>query len=104
MDAEEFRKHGHEAVEAIVAYMENINDRPVRSQVAPNYLRQSVPKHAPKEPEDFDQVMKDFNSDIMPGITHWHSGKFCAYYPTAFSYPSMLGEMYMAMLGVNAST
>ncbi|KAJ1975098.1 hypothetical protein H4R33_006706 [Dimargaris cristalligena] len=100
MDAQEFRKHAHQAVEDIVNYMENLNERPVLSQVRPGYLRDLIPSEAPKEPEDFDLVMKEFHEKIMPGITHWQSGKFMAYFPSGFSYPSVLGEMYNAMVAV----
>ncbi|KAJ1923002.1 hypothetical protein IWQ60_006153 [Tieghemiomyces parasiticus] len=101
MNAEEFRKFAHEAVDAAVDYMENINDRPVRPAVEPNYLRDLLPQQPPAKPENFQTVIDDFNHVIMPGMTHWHSGKFCAYYPTGFSYPSLLGEIYTAMLATN---
>ncbi|KAJ1652061.1 hypothetical protein IWQ61_007514 [Dispira simplex] len=99
MDSSEFRKHGHEAIEAIARYMEEVNDYPVLSQVKPNYLRPLLPDEAPKSSESFDVIIKDFHDKIMPGITHWQSGNFFAYFQTGFSYPSFLGEMYCSMLG-----
>ncbi|KAJ1983324.1 hypothetical protein H4R34_001347 [Dimargaris verticillata] len=101
MDANEFRKHGHAAIEAIAEYMENVNDLPVVPKVAPNFLQEQIPADPPKHPESFDQIIKDFNDIIMPGITHWQSGKFMAYYPTGFSFPSLIGEMYASMLAGN---
>ncbi|XP_074031048.1 aromatic-L-amino-acid decarboxylase isoform X2 [Leptinotarsa decemlineata] len=35
----------------------------------------------------------------MPGLTHWHSPKFHAYYPTANSFPAVVGEMLSAGFG-----
>ncbi|KAJ1963367.1 hypothetical protein IWQ62_003239, partial [Dispira parvispora] len=73
MNADEFRKHGHEAIEAVAKYMEEVNGYPVLSQVKPNYLRPLLPTEAPKSPESFDVIIKDFHDKIMPGITHWQS-------------------------------
>lgn len=33
---------------------------------------------------------------IKPGLTHWQSPNFMAYYPATVTYPSILGEMYSA--------
>ncbi|KAJ1960977.1 hypothetical protein IWQ62_004026, partial [Dispira parvispora] len=73
MDAEEFRKHGYEAVDAAVRYMKEVNDYPVIAQVKPDYLRPLLPTEAPESPESFDVIIKDFYDKIMPGITHWQS-------------------------------
>ena len=35
----------------------------------------------------------------MPGITHWQSPRFFAYFPANASFPSLLGEMLTAALG-----
>lgn len=32
----------------------------------------------------------------MPGLTHWQSPNFMAFFPASVTYPSMLGEMYSA--------
>ncbi|KAJ1973224.1 hypothetical protein H4R35_004227 [Dimargaris xerosporica] len=101
MNADEFRKHGHAAIDAIAEYMENVNDLPVVPRVTPNFLQGQIPADPPKHPESFDQVIKDFNDIILPGTTHWQSGKFMAYYPTGFSYASLIGEMYAYMLAGN---
>lgn len=44
--------------------------------------------------------MKDIERVIMPGITNWQSPNFHAYYPTATSFPSIVGDMITAGLGV----
>src|SRR5262249_14883601 len=33
---------------------------------------------------------------IMPGLTHWQSPNFMAFFPATATYPSMLGELYSA--------
>lgn len=37
--------------------------------------------------------MADIERVIMPGVTHWHSPKFHAYFPTANSYPAIVADM-----------
>ncbi len=41
-------------------------------QVAPGYLRELIPAHAPEKAEPWTDVMKDIDRVIMPGVTHWH--------------------------------
>ncbi len=43
--------------------------------------------------------MNDLDSIILPGITHWQSPSFYAYFNANNSYPSILAEMITAALG-----
>jgi aromatic-L-amino-acid decarboxylase len=47
-----------------------------------------------------EQIMADVNSIIMPGITHWQSPSFFAYFPSNSSGPSVLGDLLSSGLGV----
>ena len=69
MNAEEFRKYGRQMVDYIADYMENIREREVVHRVSPGYLRELLPKEAPDSPEDFDEVFKDVEKYIMPGVS-----------------------------------
>jgi len=99
MTPDDFRKYAHELVEWMAGYMENVESYPVKSSVAPGEIFNSIPVAAPEQPESFDSLMKDFNEIIMPGITHWQSPKFFAYFPANTSPPSVLAEMLTATLG-----
>eukprot|EP00042_Codosiga_hollandica_P018211 m.52814 g.52814 ORF g.52814 m.52814 type:complete len:472 (-) comp48505_c0_seq3:143-1558(-) len=93
MDVEEFRKAGHEMVEFIADFLSrDVHTKPVMSQVEPGYLRPQLPEDAPVDPESFQDVMKDFNQLIMPGMTHWQSEGFFAYFPARTSFASILGD------------
>jgi len=59
-----------------------------------------LPKHAPENSETWDDIMKDVEAAIMPGITHWQHPRFHAYFPAGNSYPSILGDMLSAGLGI----
>lgn len=99
MDTERFRKYGHEIVEWIARYYETIEEYPVKSRLAPGDVRSALPPLPPTGSESFDLFLKDFDEIIMPGITHWQSPNFFAYFPANSSPPSVLAEMLTAALG-----
>lgn len=99
MTPEEFRKHAHELVDWMAGYMENIENYPVKSQVHPGDIIEKLPHSPPEKPDSFTSLMNDFEKIIMPGITHWQSPNFFAYFPANNSYPSILAEMIIATLG-----
>ncbi|XP_060564972.1 aromatic-L-amino-acid decarboxylase-like [Ruditapes philippinarum] len=99
MDAEGFRKYGREMVDYIADYLKEIRERPVVHRVKPGYLKKLIPDEAPEKPEEFSEVMKDIERVIMPGITHWHSPYFHAYYAAGNSFPSILGDMLSDAIG-----
>jgi hypothetical protein len=69
MDAEEFRKFGKAAVDYIADYIETIRDRDVLPSVEPGYLQQMIPKNVPEKPEKWEEIMKDIERMIMPGVS-----------------------------------
>ncbi len=99
MDSDEFRKYGHEIVEWIARYFETVEQFPVKSRVAPGDVKNALPKRPPTGSESFDLFLKDFDDIIMPGMTHWQSPGFFAYFPSNSSPPSVLAEMLTAALG-----
>ncbi|XP_064642633.1 aromatic-L-amino-acid decarboxylase-like [Lineus longissimus] len=99
MDTEEFRKRGKEMVDYICDYLDTINTRRVTPEVQPGYLSQILPSRAPKKGEEWDEVMKDVERAIMPGITHWQHPRFHAYFPAGNAYASILGDMLSNAIG-----
>lgn len=93
MDSTEFRRRGHEMVDYIADYYDSLRDRRVVSNVSPGYLRPLIPAEAPAEGESWDAITADIERVIMPGVTHWQSPHFHAYYPGASSFPAILGDM-----------
>ena len=74
-------------------------DRRVLPTVEPGYLRALIPAEAPEEGESWRAVLSDVERVIMPGVTHWHSPQFHAYFAGATSYPSILADMLTDALG-----
>jgi len=99
MTPDEFRKNAHELVEWMASYMENVGQYPVKSQSRPGEIFNRLPDAPPLKSESFSSFMKDLEEIIMPGITHWQSPDFYAYFPANTSPPSILAEMITATLG-----
>ena len=100
MTPDEFRRCGHAVVERIARYMEEIERYPVLSQVEPGSIRERLPHAAPEHGEPFSDVLRDVDEIVMPGITHWQSPNFFAYFPANASGPSILGDLLSSGLGV----
>ena len=100
MTAIDFRRHGHDLIDWIAQYYETVETMPVLSQVNPGAIRQALPDQAPQQGENFADMMLDVEKIIMPGITHWQSPNFFAFFPANTSYPAILGELLSAGLGV----
>lgn len=86
-------------VDYIADYIDGIEGRQVYPDVEPGYLRPLIPTSAPQEPDKYEDIMRDIEKIIMPGVTHWHSPHFFAYFPTASSYPAMLADMLSGAIG-----
>ncbi len=100
MTPDEFRRYGHAVVDWIADYQYRVESFPVLSQAKPGDVRAALPAHAPKQGESVDAMMRDVERIIMPGITHWQSPNFYAYFNSNNSGPSILGDMLSSGLAV----
>ena len=98
MDADEFRKRGHELVDWIARYRETLETLPVMSRVAPGEIRARLPATPPARGGSV-PVTELLDRDVLPGITHWNHPGFFAYFPSNTSYASILGDLAAAGLG-----
>jgi aromatic-L-amino-acid decarboxylase len=100
MSPDDFRRHGHEVIDWIADYYSRIESFPVLSQVKPGEVRSSLSPHAPVQGESFAAMLKDVEEKILPGITHWQSPNFYAFFPGNGSGPGVLGDLLSSGLGV----
>src|SRR5579864_3884125 len=100
MTPDEFRRYGHAVVDWIADYQSRIESFPVLSQVTPGQIRASLPANPPAQGEPFERLLKDVELLILPGVTHWQSPNFFAYFPCNASGPGILGDLLSSGLGV----
>lgn len=100
MTPDEFREFGRAVVDWIADYHENVENMDVLSKVSPGDIRKALPDQPPKEGEPFAAILDDVGRIILPGVTHWQSPNFFAYFPSNTSGPSILGDLISSGLGV----
>ena len=100
MTPDDFRRHGHAVVDWIADYYKRIESFPVLSRAKPGEIRRSLPVKPPEKGEPFAAILADIEKLILPGITHWQSPNFFAYFPSNNSAPSILGDLLSSGLGV----
>ena len=100
MSPEDFRRHGHAVVDWIADYYQRIESFPVLTQVKPGEVRAQLPPSAPATGEPFAKIFADIDRIILPGITHWQSPNFFAFFPCNASGPAILGDLLSSGLGV----
>ena len=93
-----FRDDGALALEWVASYLERVGDLPVLSQVEPGEIRAALPAGPPDEPEPFSAVLDDLDAILLPGLTHWQSPRFFAYFATTGAEPGVLAELLIAGL------
>jgi aromatic-L-amino-acid decarboxylase len=97
-----FREHGHKTVDWITDYLENMNSYPVLARTKPGETKSHLPISPPEKPEPVENILRDFQTVILPGITHWNHPRFFAYFSITGSYPGIIGELLTSALNVNA--
>ena len=97
-DLEAFEKVAHKSIDWIVEYYKNIEAFPVKSKVKPGDIYNAIPENAPELGESYEEIIKDLDDIILPGMTHWQHPSFHAYFNANTSFPSILGEIFTSAL------
>lgn len=100
MTPEEFRRYGHELIDFIADYRATVADRPVMARSAPGEIAAQLPKTPPMQAEPFGDVLKDLESIVLPGLSHWQHPRFFGYFPSNGLLASVLGDYASTGLGV----
>jgi aromatic-L-amino-acid decarboxylase len=100
MTPDEFRAYGHRLIDYLADYRATIAGRPVRASTQPGEIRASLPTEPPTDPQPFDAILEDFESVLVPGLTHWQHPRFFGYFPANAALPSVLGDLLSTGLGV----
>jgi aromatic-L-amino-acid decarboxylase len=93
-----FHDDGLAALDWVERYLEGVREYPVLAQVRPGEIAARLPAAAPERAEPFSAVLRDLDEVLMPGITHWQSPRFFAYFSVTGSEPGVLAELLCAAL------
>jgi aromatic-L-amino-acid/L-tryptophan decarboxylase len=93
-----FRDDGAAALDWAARYLERVGDFPVLAQVEPGDIRSKLPASPPERGEPFADVLRDLDEILLPGITHWQSPRFFAYFSVSAAEPGILAELLAATL------
>ena len=93
-----FREDGAAALEWAARYLERVGELPVLAQVEPGEIRAKLPASPPEQGEPFADVLRDLDEILLPGITHWQSPRFFAYFAVSAAEPGILAELLAATL------
>jgi aromatic-L-amino-acid/L-tryptophan decarboxylase len=93
-----FREDGAAALEWAARYLERVGELPVLAQVEPGDIRARLPSSPPEQGEPFANVLDDLGEVLLPGVTHWQSPRFFAYFSNRASEAGILAELLAATL------
>ena len=96
----DLRRHGKQLLDWIAGYHQRIEKFPVLARVRPGEIRAAFPSSPPQQAEPFEAILQDVEEKILPGITHWQSPNFYAFFPCNASGPGILGDLLSSGLGV----
>lgn len=96
MSREDFRRLGHELIDWIADYFDNIEQRPVLAAIEPGDLKAQLPPAPPARGEPMEKIIADLDRLIVPALTHWSHPSFFAYFATSTSAPGIFGELLSA--------
>ena len=96
MSKEDFRRLGHDLIDWIADYFDNIDQLPVLAAIEPGDLKAKLPTSAPIQGEPMESIVADLDRLIVPALTHWSHPSFFAYFATSTSAPGIFGELLSA--------
>ena len=70
MDVKEFRTAGHQVVDLLAEYLENIESKPVFPDADPKLIGRLFTESLPENPESFDDVLGELQQKLLPYCTH----------------------------------
>lgn len=101
---EEFRRLLHDVADWVADYRATLESRRVAPEHRPGAIISELHASPPEAAEAMDDILRDFDRVIMPGIVHWGHPAFLGYFSTTTTAPGIIAEMLAAALNVSAMT
>ena len=94
----DFPKWGRYVADWAAEYHGSLRERPVRAQTKPGEIAAQLAAAAPEQGQPVEDVIKDFERIVMPGITHWQHPRFFAYFPSNASPAAVLADFFTTVM------
>ncbi|NLS18968.1 aspartate aminotransferase family protein [Rhizobium sp. P40RR-XXII] len=98
MDWEQFRQWSEKAAHWGADYRASLRDRPVRAKIAPGEIAARIADSPPVTGEAMEDIFKDFEDILVPGMTHWQHPRFFAYFPANAAPVSVIAEYLVSAI------
>src|SRR6478736_3206834 len=99
--SDEFRAAGHQLIDWISDYLDGVDRYDVLSRVQPGEIEKKFDASPSRTGRTYDALLADFESKLLPGITHWNHPAFFAYFSITGSQAGILAELLIAALNAN---
>ncbi|VAH55169.1 unnamed protein product [Triticum turgidum subsp. durum] len=104
LNDDDIRSYLHKAVDFVSDYYKSVESMPVLPSVKPGYLRDELGASPPVHPAPFDVAMKELRASVVPGITHWASPNFFAFFPATNSAAAVAGDLIASAMNTTHTT
>ncbi|MCL6526847.1 MAG: aspartate aminotransferase family protein [Thermaceae bacterium] len=103
MSPEEFKRVGYALIDWIAEYRARLEQLPVMAQVQPGEIKALFDPAPPQRPQGFEGIQEELEA-LLPGLTHWQSPNFFAWFPSNAPLSSVLADLVATGLGQTGIT
>jgi aromatic-L-amino-acid/L-tryptophan decarboxylase len=103
LDAETMRRLGYRAVDMLVDRLTDPSIPPLR-RATPDEMAARLSGPPPEAPQDFDEILRTLDEDVLPFMSKGDHPGFFAYVPFSGTWPGALGDLIASATNVYAGS